>query len=50
MILDAQEMIRDYEKHSKKVEDIEVAHIFKKFAEECGYQAAELQEILKEKY
>jgi rubrerythrin len=50
MILDSQEMIRDYEVHSKKVNDMEVADLFKKFAEECGYQAAELQKILKDKY
>lgn len=50
MILDSQEMIRDYEVHSKKVNDMEVANLFKKFAEECGYQAAELQKILKDKY
>lgn len=50
MILDSQEMVRDYEVHSKKVNDVEVADLFKKFAEECGYQAAELQKILKDKY
>ncbi len=50
MILDSQEMVRDYEVHSKKVNDNEIADIFKKFAEECGYQAAELQKILKEKF
>ena len=50
MILDSQEMVRDYEIHSKKVKDSEVADLFKKFAEECGYQAAELQKILKDKF
>lgn len=50
MILDSQEMVRDYEVHSKKVNDSEVADIFKKFAEECGYQASELQKILKDKF
>ena len=50
MILDSQEMIRDYEVHSKKVNDMEVADLFKKFAEECGYQAAELQKVLKDKF
>ena len=47
MILDSQEMVRDYETHSKKVNDREVADLFKKFAEECGYQAAELQKYWK---
>lgn len=47
-ILDAQEMVRDYEMYSKQVEDQDVALTFKNFAEECGYQAKRLQEILKE--
>lgn len=50
MILDSQEMVRDYEVHSKKVNDVEIADLFKRFAEECGYQAAELQKILKDKF
>lgn len=49
MILDSQEMVRDYEVHSKNIDDREVASLFKKFAEECGYQAAELQKILNKK-
>ncbi|WP_077370042.1 hypothetical protein [Anaerosalibacter sp. Marseille-P3206] len=47
-ILDAQEMVRDYEMYSKQVENEDVALTFKGFAEECGYQAKRLQEILKE--
>lgn len=42
-LLDAQEMVRDYEMYSKKVEDQEIAQRFKEFAEECGMQARELQ-------
>lgn len=49
-ILDAQEMVRDYEVYSKKVNDSEVADLFKNFAEECGYQASNLQKILEEKF
>lgn len=49
-ILDAQEMVRDYEVYSKKVDDMEVAEMFKDFAEECGIQAAELIQVLKKKY
>lgn len=49
-ILDAQEMVRDYEVYSKKVNDSEVADLFKNFAEECGYQASNLQKILKDKF
>ncbi|NLW40328.1 MAG: hypothetical protein GXY96_05300 [Tissierellia bacterium] len=46
-ILDAQEMVRDYETYSKKVEDAEVADLFKDFALESGYQARKLQDMLK---
>lgn len=49
-ILDAQEMVRDYEVYSKKIDDMEVSEMFKDFAEECGIQAAELQQLLKKKY
>lgn len=49
MVLDSQEMVRDYEVYSKKIDDMEVADVFKKFAEECGYQAAELLKILNDK-
>ncbi len=45
-ILDAQEMVRDYEMYSKQVHDIEVAKAFKEFAEECGYQASNMQRFL----
>ena len=50
MILDAQEMVRDYEVYSKKVEDAEIADLFSNYAEECGIQAAELKELLNNKY
>jgi len=46
-ILDAQEMVRDYEMYSKNVQDAEVADLFKNFAEELGYQAKKLQDLLK---
>lgn len=49
-ILDAQEMVRDYEKFSKRIEDTEVADLFKDYAEECGFQAATLLKILEDKY
>ena len=49
-ILDAQEMVKDYEVYSKKMEDKEVANLFKDYAEECGFQAAELLKILNTKY
>ncbi len=47
-ILDAQEMVRDYEVYSKEVEDVEIAKAFRDFAEECGYQASNMQKILEE--
>ena len=46
-ILDVQELIRDYEKQSKKVDNMEVADLFKEYAEECGFQAQNLQKLLK---
>ena len=49
-ILDAQEMVRDYEVLSKKINDLETADLFKTYAEECVYQASQLQKILKEKF
>lgn len=49
-ILDAQEMVRDYEVYSKKVDDSEIADMFKDYAQECGIQAATLMEILDSKF
>lgn len=49
-ILDVQELIRDYESLSKKVNDMEVADLFKEYAEECGFQAANLQKLLKKNF
>lgn len=46
-ILDAQEMVRDYEMYAKNVQDIEVAELFRNLAEESGYQASKLQDMLK---
>lgn len=49
-ILDSQEMVRDYEVFSKKVDDSEIADLFKDYAEECGIQAANLKKILNNKF
>ncbi|MCF6461880.1 hypothetical protein [Clostridium sp. Cult1] len=46
-ILDAQEMVRDYEMYAKNVQDTEVADLLRSFAEESGYQARKLQDMLK---
>ncbi|GKX30681.1 hypothetical protein SH1V18_31610 [Vallitalea longa] len=45
-ILDTQEKVRDYESHSKNIEDEEISNCFAKFAEEEGHQAVKLQELL----
>lgn len=45
-ILDAQEMVRDYEVYSKKVDDVELSDLFKEFAEESGHQARKLKHLL----
>ncbi|QUI22662.1 hypothetical protein HZI73_10290 [Vallitalea pronyensis] len=45
-ILDTQEKVRDYETHAKNIEDEAISNCFKKYAEEEGRQAAELQELL----
>jgi rubrerythrin len=39
------EMVRDFEMYSKKLENKDVAQLFKKFAEEQGKQAHELREL-----
>ncbi|SCY04540.1 hypothetical protein [Alkaliphilus peptidifermentans] len=44
-LLDAQEMVRDFEMFSKHTEDSEVANQFKEFAELSGKQAMELQRL-----
>ncbi|NLW23034.1 MAG: hypothetical protein GXY88_07260 [Tissierellia bacterium] len=45
-LLDAQEMVRDYEMYAKRVQDMEVADLFREFAEESGHQARKLQKLL----
>ncbi|MFW5647971.1 MAG: hypothetical protein ACOCG5_02695 [Candidatus Alkaliphilus sp. MAG34] len=45
-LLDAQEMVRDYEMFSKHTDDEQVASTFKNFAEESGMQARELQKLV----
>lgn len=45
-LLDAQEMVRDFEMFSKHAEDREVKNAFKHFAEESGQQARSLQNLI----
>lgn len=49
-ILDAQEMVRDYEVYSKKIDDTEISDMFKNYSKESGVQAAELMKVLQNKY
>jgi hypothetical protein len=49
-ILDVQELVRDYEALSKRVKDTEVADLFKEYAEECGFQAANLRKLLQKNF
>lgn len=44
-LLDAQEMVRDFEMFSKETDDEQVASVFKAFAEESGLQARELRKL-----
>jgi|GEM_PF-684297 len=43
--INSMEMVRDFEMFSKKLDDKDVAQVFKKFAEEQGKQAHELREL-----
>lgn len=47
-LLDAQEMVRDYEVFSKHTDNEQVASMFKMFAEESGMQARELRKLANE--
>lgn len=42
------ELVRDYEMYSKRVEDEEVRKVFKEFAEDEGFHASKLREMLQE--
>jgi len=44
-LLDAQEMVRDFEMYSKHTNDKELAELFKNCAEESGTQAQQLQRM-----
>ena len=46
MVLDTQEMVRDFEVHSKEINDNEVREAFKHFAEQAGFQSQRLKELL----
>lgn len=49
-ILDAQEMVRDYEVYSKEIDDTEISSLFRSYAEQCGGQASDLMKVLNDKY
>jgi rubrerythrin len=43
--LNSMEMVRDFEMFSKKLDDKDIAQVFKGFAEEQGKQASKLREL-----
>jgi hypothetical protein len=43
--VNSMEMVRDFEMFSKKLDDKEIANLFKGFAEEQGIQASRLREL-----
>ena len=45
-ILDEQEKVRDFESHSKNMQDEEVRKVFKQLAEDHGHHANQLHELL----
>jgi rubrerythrin len=44
----SKEMVRDFEMHSKRIEDDKVKQLFKEFAEDEGMHATRLREMLLE--
>ena len=42
----SQELVRDFEMYSKRVKDDELKDVFKKFAEEEGYHATTLRDLI----
>ena len=42
----SQELVRDFEMYSKRIEDQELKSVFKKFAEEEGFHATKFRELL----
>jgi rubrerythrin len=42
------EMVRDFEMYSKRIQDEQVKHIFKEFAEDEGMHASKLRELVRE--
>lgn len=44
----SKELVRDFEVHSKEIEDENIKKVFKEFAEDEGLHAAKLRELLLE--
>lgn len=42
----SQELVRDYEMYSKRIEEEEVSVVFKKFAQDEGEHASKLREMI----
>lgn len=45
-LLDTQERVRDFQRYSQQIEDRNLQSLFKKFAENEGTQASQLQDII----
>lgn len=43
--MNTMELVRDFEMYSKRIDDKEVAKLFKQYAEEQGIQASNLREM-----
>lgn len=47
-LLDTQEKVRDFESYAHMIDDKDIKNHFSGWAEEEGYQAAELQKLIQE--
>jgi|BioPla2DNA2_1021312.scaffolds.fasta_scaffold00692_6 rubrerythrin len=48
-LLDTQERLRDFQNYSQEIDDEEISACFKRFAENEGMQASELQRLITKK-
>ncbi|NLK21980.1 MAG: hypothetical protein GX308_07840 [Epulopiscium sp.] len=48
-LLDTQERVRDFQNYSQEIDDEEISDCFKRFAENEGMQASEIQKLITRK-
>jgi len=48
-LLDTQERVRDFQNYSQEIDDEEIRDCFKRFAENEGMQASEIQRLITKK-